>query len=235
MKRGKLMFSRKNVTSVAAALMILVGVGSARVGATDLSTGSSVLDQVNNLAAQARTAGGSSASTDIAKPLTPGPAPLTKFTATGRLTESLTSGACTNNPIAVSACSSASCDALTLTGTVDGNSVGKSALNVCFTLFSASSGVCLGNGLGIGTLTAANGDAVNLSFAGNFCVNDENVSTVTLFLSLNLNYIVEGGTGKFATETGTGTMFTSNIFVNPSGSTISGTGELAMTGTLSKN
>jgi hypothetical protein len=227
------MFSRKTVASVAVALMILVGVASARAGMTDLPANSSVLDQVNNLAAQARAAGGSS--TNVAIPLTPGSAPLTKFSATGRLTESLASGACANNPIAISACSSVTCDALTLTGTVNGTSVGKSTLNICFTLFSSSSGACLGNGLGIGTLTAATGDAVNLSFAGNLCINDENISTVTLFLTSNLTYLVEGGTGKFLTETGTGNMAVSTILVNPSGSPIPGTGQIAITGTLSKN
>jgi len=227
------MFSRRTVTSVAAALMILVGAASSMAGVTDLTNNSSVLDQINNLAEQARAAGGSSA--NVAILLTPGPAPLTKFTATGRLTESLASGACANNPIAISACSSVSCDALTMTGTVNGTSVGKSTLNICFTLFSSSTGACLGNGLGKGTLTATNGDAVDLSFTGNLCINDENLSTVTLFLTSNLTYLVEGGTGKFATETGTGNMAVSSIFVNPTGSPIPGTGEIAITGTLSKN
>jgi hypothetical protein len=234
MKRGKSMISRRTVASVAAALMILVGVASAPAGAMDLSANSTPLDQVNNLAAQARTAGGSSPA--IANPLTPGPAPVTKFSATGRLTESLTTGACLNNPIAISACSGGGCDALTMTGPVNGTSVGNSTLSACFTLLpTTSSGACLGNGLGIGTLTAANGSVVNISFAGHLCINDENISTVTLFLSSNLTYLVEGGTGKFATETGTGNMAVSTIFVNPMGGVLPGTGEIAITGTLSKN
>ena len=56
------MFSRKTVASVAVALMILVGAASARAGVMDLSPNSSVLDQINNLAAQASAAGGSSPS-----------------------------------------------------------------------------------------------------------------------------------------------------------------------------
>jgi hypothetical protein len=204
-------------------------------GVTDLTANSSVLDQINNLAGQARAAGGSSA--DAVSPLTPGPAPLTKFSATGRLTESLANGGCSNNPLVTSICSGGGCDALTLTGTVNATALGKSTLNICFTLLPSSSGVgpaCLGQGLGIGTLSAANGSAVNLSFVGNFCINDEN-ATPTLFLTSNLTYLVEGGTGKFATETGTGNMAVSTIFVNPTGSPIPGTGQIAMTGTLSKN
>jgi hypothetical protein len=227
------MFSRRTVTGVAAALMILVGAGSSMAGVTDLSPNSTVVDQINNLAAEARPAGESSA--NAVSPLTLGSAPLTKFSATGRLTESLASGGCQNNPLTAS-CGS-SCSALTLTGTVNATSLGKSTLNICYTLETTSSlGTCLANGLGIGTLTAANGDAVNLSFAGSLCINDEITTTpMTLFLSSNLTYLVEGGTGKFATETGAGNMAVSTIFVNPSGSPIPGTGQIAITGTLSKN
>jgi hypothetical protein len=223
------MLSRKTVTSVAAALMILVGTASA-----GLSAGSTVLDQVNDLAAKARSAGGSSG--NVANPLIPGPAPLTKFSATGRLTETLDNGPCLNNPIAVSTCSGGGCSQLSLSGTLNGTGVGKSTLDICFTLLpSTSGGACLGNGLGIGTLTAASGSALNLSFAGNLCINDEDIPTVTLFLSSNLNFMVEGGSGKFASETGTGNMSISTILVNPTSTPYSGTGEIVMTGTVSKN
>ena len=226
------MFSRRTVTSIAAALMILVGAASSMAGVTDLSPNSTVVDQINNLAAEAKPAGASTA--NVASPLTSGPAPLTKFSATGRLTESLANGGCLNNPLTATC---TTCSALTLTGTVNATGLGKSNLDICFTLDSSSSlGICLDNGLGIGTLTAANGSALNLSFAGNFCLNDETTSApVTLFVSSNLAYIVEGGTGKFLTETGTGNMVVSSIFVNPTGSPIPGTGEIAITGTLSKN
>jgi hypothetical protein len=234
MKRGKDMLSRKTVARVAAALIILVGAASAPAGAMDLSANSTALDQLNNLAEQARATGGSGA--DVANPFTPGSAPLTKFSASGRLNESLASGGCSNDPLITSSCSGGGCSALTMTGTVNATSLGNSTLNICFTLLpSTSHGICLGNGLGIGTLTAANGALLNLSFSGDLCINDENTSTVTLFLSSNLAYLVEGGTGKFATETGTGNMSVSSIFVNPTGSPIPGTGEIAMTGTLSKN
>jgi hypothetical protein len=224
------MFSRTTITSVATALMILIGAASSMAGVMDLSPNSTVVDQINNLAAEAKPAGGSTS--NIAAPLTPGPAPLTKFSATGRLTESLATGGCLNNPLTATC---TTCSALTLTGTVNATGLGKSNLDVCFTLVSSSSlGICLGNGLGIGTLTAANGSAVNLSFSGSLCINDE-TTTPTLFLTSNLTYLVEGGTGKFATETGTGNMAVSTIFVNPTGNPIPGTGEIAITGTLSKN
>jgi hypothetical protein len=229
------MFSRRTLTSVAAALMILVGAASARAGMMDLSPNSTVTDQINNLAAQARAAGGSSASADVAKPLMGGPAPLTKFSAAGRLTETLATGGCLNNPISATC---TTCSSLTLTGTVNASGLGNSTLNICYTLDAMSSlGICLANGLGIGTLTAKNGDAVNLSFAGSLCIADENPATppVTLFLTENLTYLVEGGTGKFLTETGTGNMSISGIFVNPVSNPIAGTGEIAITGTLSKN
>jgi len=225
------MFSRRIVTDVTAALMILVGAASSMAGVTDLSPNSTVVDQINNLAAEARPAGGSSA--NIATPLTPGLAPLTKFSATGRLTESLATGGCLNNPLTATC---TTCSALTLTGTVNATGLGKSSLDVRFTLLSSSSlGICLDNGIGIGTLTAASGSALNLSFAGNLCINDEDIPTVTLFLSSNLNFMVEGGSGKFASETGTGNMSISTILVNPTSIPYSGTGEIVMTGTVSKN
>jgi hypothetical protein len=122
-----------------------------------------------------------------------------------------------------------------MTGQVNGIGLGKSTLDACYTIFLASnSGVC-SSGLGIGTLTAANGKAVNISFAGNFCLADINTSTDTFYFSTNLTYVVEGGTGPFATETGTGNITTSNIFVNSSSPPISGIGEISINGNLSKN
>jgi len=47
--------------------------------------------------------------------------------------------------------------------------------------------------------------------------------------------MVEGGSGKFASETGTGNMSISTILVNPTSIPYSGTGEIVMTGTVSKN
>jgi len=50
-----------------------------------------------------------------------------------------------------------------------------------------------------------------------------------------LTYIVEGGTGKFATATGAGILTTEDIFVNPPMTPDPGTGEITMTGSISKN
>ncbi len=123
-----------------------------------------------------------------------------------------------------------------MSGQVQGTGLGKSTLDACYTIILGSSnGACL-SGLGIGTLTAANGKAVNISFGGNFCLADLNTSTSTLYYSTNLTYVVEGGTGPFATETGTGNITTSNIFVSGGSTTpIPGTGEISINGNLSKN
>lgn len=59
--------------------------------------------------------------------------------------------------------------------------------------------------------------------------------TVTIYYSSNLTYIVEGGTGKFATATGAGILTTEDIFVNPPMTPDPGTGEITMTGSISKN
>jgi len=122
-----------------------------------------------------------------------------------------------------------------MSGQVNGIGLGKSNFDACLTILTASrSGVCY-NGLGIGTLTAANGKAVKISFGGNFCLADKNTSTDTSDYSTNLTYVVEGGTGPFATETGTGNITTSNIFVISGSTPIPGIGEISINGNLSKN
>ena len=70
---------------------------------------------------------------------------------------------------------------------------------------------------------------------GDFCLADEKVAPPTLDFNSNLSYAVEGGIGPFATETGNGNLTASDIIVNPTGTTFLGTGEITMTGTLSKN
>src|ERR1700674_3780572 len=130
------MLSRRTVTRVAAALMVLFAAASARAGMMDLSPNSTVTDQINNLAAQAETAEGSSASSDVARPLMGGSAPLTKFSGNGRLTETLTTGGCLNSPISKTC---TTCSSLTLTGTVNATGLGSSTLNICYTLDAMSS------------------------------------------------------------------------------------------------
>jgi hypothetical protein len=189
------------------------------------------IDELNRLAEQA-----SPSSQSI--PETAGTAPVTKFTATGRITEVLAAGGCTNNPTITSLeCTpSTNCDSLTMTGTVSATGLGKATLNVCNNIIlSTSTGACL-NGLGIGTLTAANGHLINIAFGGHLCLSNEVVGPpITAVFDSNLSYDVEGGTGPFATETGNGNLTASDVIVNPSTMPFSGTGEITMTGTLSKN
>jgi len=222
------MLSRKTVASFAVGLMLFVGAVNAKAGSTDLAT--NPLDQISNFAAQARAAGGSAPSTASLAT-----APLAKFSANGRINETIGAGGCLNNPLTAT-CTSSNCDFLTMSGQVNATGIGKSNLDACFTLILSSfSGLCY-NGLGIGSLTAANGNKVNIAFGGNFCLADETLSTITLFYNSNWSYVVEGGTGPFATETGNGNITASTIIVNPPSSLpYSATGQFTMTGGLSKN
>jgi len=223
------MLSRKTIAGFAAALMLLVGAASARAGSADLTAGAGPLDQISNFAAQARAAGGSAPNI----PSLAAPAPLTKFSANGRWSGSWAAGGCLNDPITAS-CSS-SCDSITMSGQVTATTLGKSTLDACYAaIVSTSSGACL-NGLGIGTLTAANGNKVNIAFGGDFCIADEITSTLTIYYSKNLTYVVEGGTGPFATEKGTGNLTTSDIVVATGSPPLPVTGQINMTGIWSKN
>jgi hypothetical protein len=223
------MLSRKVAAGFAATLVLFVGAANARAG----STGSDPLDEtISNFTAQAKAVGGSAPIS-----LSAGTAPLAKFSASGRINETIAAGGCANNPTLTSLeCSpSTNCDALTMTGQVTATGLGKSNLDACLIIvLSSSSGACL-NGLGIGTLTAANGNKINISFGGDFCVADENMSTLTIFFNSNLSYAVEGGTGPFATETGNGNLTTSDILVNPGSLPFAGTGQFNMSGIVSKN
>lgn len=227
MKKNRLL-SRKMVTNVAAALLFFAGAASAWAGSTDLLGNSGPLDQLLN----APSAGAApSALPDVTRL-----APVTKFSANGRLTESLASGGCANNPLVTSLCSSSgSCANLTMTGQLVAAGLAKPTLDACFTIITAtSSGACY-NGLGIGTLTLANGKVVNIAFGGDFCAADENSATSTVYYSSNLTYVIEGGTGPYATETGVGNIAASNIFVLGGGTPAPGIGEIAINGNLSKN
>ena len=128
------------------------------------------------------------------------------------------------------------CDNVTVTRQLSATGLGKAILNACYIIvLSSSLRECL-NGLGIGTLTEANGNLINIAFGADFCLADELVGPpVTIDFNSNLSYAVEGGTGPFATAKGTGNLTASDIIVNPSGTTFSGTGDITMTGTLSKN
>jgi hypothetical protein len=212
----------KIVVGVAAATLFLVSAASAQAGP---------IDELNRLAEQASPSAQSVPETAVT-------APVTKFSATGRITEVLATGGCTNDPLITSSfCSpSTNCDSLTMTGTVSATGLGKATLNACYNvILSSSTATCL-SGLGIGTLTAANGHLVNIAFGGDLCLSNEAVGPpIMIAFDTNLSFDVEGGTGPFATETGNGNLTASDIIVNPSTIPFSGTGEITMTGTLSKN
>jgi hypothetical protein len=222
---GDRVSTRKMVAGFAAAMMLLIGTPSAKAGP---------IDELNRLGAQASPTGGS-VPDNLASPVA---APVTKFSATGRISEILSPGGCANNPFITGAlCSpSTNCDNITMTGQVSTTSLGKATLDACYiVVLSSSLGECL-NGLGKGTLTAANGNLINIAFGGDLCLADELLGPpVSIDFNLNLGYAVEGGTGSFLTETGNGNLTASDIIVNPSGSIFPGTGEFTMTGTLSKN
>lgn len=216
--------SRKAKASLAAAVMLFAVGGTAKAGLNE---------QISQFAAQANSRGASAPA-----PVSPMiVAPVTKFSATGRINESLASGPCAGNPI-VSSCTN--CDALTISGQVNATALGKSTLNACLTVdnsaFDTNTGglpVCF-NGLGTGAITAANGNAVNIGFGGLLCIADENIAAVTIDLTTNLTYVVEGGVGPFSSAKGSGNLATSFVVVNPS-STLAGTGQVTMNGSLSKN
>ena len=220
------MSSRKIIMGFTAAMMLLIGAASAKAGP---------IEELNRLAAQASAAGGSTP--DNIASLTV--APVTKFSATGRITEVLSPGGCANNPtITTLLCTpSTNCDNVTMTGQVNATGLGKATLSACLIIIVTSSlGECLNGALGIGTLTAANGNLVNIAFGGDFCLANEKIGPpITLDFNSNLSYAVEGGTGPFATETGNGNLTASDIIVNPTALPFLGTGEITMTGTLSKN
>jgi hypothetical protein len=233
METRNLTVIRRTLITIVAALGLFIFAVNAKAGSTDFMGAGGPLDEVSKLAARASGAPAS------VVPAVPPSAPVTKFSAIGRVTDSLDAGGCANNPtITSSVCSpSTNCDAVTFTGPVTATGLGKSNLNACLIIvLSTNSGACL-NGLGLGTVTAANGDVVNIAFGGDFCVADENLSSgPTIYFNSNLSYVVEGGTGKFSTETGNGNLTFSDIIVNPPISPPDpGTGEVTMTGTMSKD
>jgi hypothetical protein len=232
METRNLTVLRKTVVTIVAALGLFMYAVNAKAGNTDLMGTGGPLDEVSKLAARA-----SGAPASVVPAVTPS-APVTKFSANGRVTESLDVGGCANNAtITNSLCSpSTNCDAVTVTEPVTTTGLGKANLDACLIIIlSTSSGACL-NGLGIGTLTAANGALVSISFGGDFCLADESLSGPTVYFNSNLSYVVEGGTGKFSTETGNGNLTFSDIIVNPPMNPPDpGTGEVTVTGSLSKN
>jgi len=213
----------------AAATMLLVIAASANAGP---------LDELNRLAAQGSAAGASTPNNISSEAAA---ASVAKFSATGRINEVLAAGGCANNPLITSSlCNpSTNCDSVTMTGTVSATGLGKATLNACHIIILSPStdlGECLVGGLGVGTLTAANGNSINIAFGGDFCLANELAGPpIIIDFNSNLSYVVQGGTGPFVNETGNGNLTASDVLVNPTSIPFTGTGEVTMTGTLSKN
>jgi hypothetical protein len=180
--------------------------------------------------------GGGAASTEQSPAPEVSGAALGKFTATGRITESIATGACPGS-FEASSCSSG-CDAVSITGPVSATSLGNSTLSACLTVNDLTSSVfssCL-NGFGTGTITAGNGNSIKLAIGGVLCIGDAfpvPTPTTAIFVGTD-SYSVEGGTGPFATALGSGTVAFSDVITNLSGVPIAGTGQVSIAGTLAK-
>jgi len=180
--------------------------------------------------------GGGPASTEQAPVPAVSAMPLGKFTATGRITESIATGACAGS-LEVSACGT-NCDAVSITGPVSATSLGNSTLTACLTITNLTSSIfssCL-NGFGTGTITAHNGNSITLAIGGLFCIGDAfplPTPTTVIFVGTD-SYSVEGGTGPFTTALGSGTVAFSDVITNLSGVPIIGAGQVTIAGTLAK-
>jgi hypothetical protein len=189
-----------------------------------------LIDQLHQLG------GGGAASTEQSPAPEVSGGALGKFTATGRVTESIATGACPGS-FAATSCTSG-CSAVSITGPVSATSLGNSTLAACLTvndLTSADFSSCL-NGLGTGTITAGNGNSIKLAIGGVFCIGDAfplPTPTTAIFVGTD-SYSVEGGTGPFATALGSGTVAFSDVITNLSGVPIAGTGQVSIAGTLAK-
>lgn len=186
-----------------------------------------------------------SSSANSATPAAATSSPLGKFTATGRVNETLNTGPCPGS-IATTACSTPSdCDQLQITGPVVATAVGKANLSACLTFDDSTIqtgnntlGICF-IGIGEGTLTANKGDTVPLVFSGEFCVANEFPlpTPTTAVFEMNTAYSISGGvTGRFADAVGNGNLTASSEFDNIAAGSppFSGTGTLNMVGSFAK-
>lgn len=165
--------------------------------------------------------------------------PPAKFTATGTVNVVLDNGPCANS--VVSSCSSG-CDQFQISGPVQATSLGKSTFSACITIDNSTVATqnnklnaCF-NGLGTGTVTAANGSTIKLGIGGLICISDEFPLPTpnTLVFVLNDGYSVEGGSGKFSTANGTGTVAASMFFAVPQNLPGTGAGQISLVGALGK-
>jgi hypothetical protein len=165
-------------------------------------------------------------------------APLGKFAASGRVTESIDTGACPNSLESSTCTSSGGCDQITISGPVNATTLGKSTLSACITITALTSSTfssCF-NGLGNGTITANNGKSLTFGIGGLFCIADAipaSSPTSIIFVG-NDTYAVEGGTAPFTNAVGTGTLSFTDVITNLTTTPIAGSGQLTMAGSFAK-
>jgi hypothetical protein len=168
-------------------------------------------------------------------------APLGKFAASGRMTESLDNGACAGSVAATgTACTPATnCVQVQFSGPVNATGLGKSNLAGCMTFdntaVSPTLSTCF-DGLGTGTITGQGGKSITLAMGGLLCVGDEfPLPTPTnIIFVLASSYSVDGGSGAFANAVGSGNMSLSALITNITMPPIAATGQINFAGTLAK-
>jgi len=194
-----------------------------------------LMDQIQKLA-------GPSTPSPAAAPAITATTPLGKFAASGRVTETLDTGACAGSLAASLDCTPATnCVQVQFSGPVNAAGLGKSNLAACITVdntaVSPNLNVCF-DGLGTGTITSANGkNSITLAMGGLLCAADEfplPTPTSALFV-LTSTYAVEGGTGSFATGVGSGNVSLSALIAPITTPPFAATGQINFTGTLAKH
>jgi len=179
-----------------------------------------------------------SASPQSAAPNAAAAAAQKKFTAIGPVAETLAIGVCPNTYAATFCSAPNACDEISISGSVTATGLGKSSFSGCLTVNNASSDTPLETcfaGLGTGTLTAKNGTVV-IAFGGHLCVADAFPSptpTHAIF-SFDSAYVVESGTGSYATAAGSGNLTSSLIITNVTTPPVAGSGTLNLTGSFAK-
>lgn len=197
-----------------------------------LSVHADAVDEINSLISSSAPTAHEQAKTSASA----ANAPLGKFAASGRVTESIDTGACPNSPVA-SSCSSG-CDQVSITGPVNATALGNSTLNACITITNLASSTfssCF-SGLGQGTIAAKNSKSITFGIGGLFCIADAlpPSSPTSIYLVGTDTYAVEGGTAPFTNAVGTGTLSFTDLVTNVSSTPIPGSGQFTMAGTFAK-
>jgi hypothetical protein len=213
---------------ISAGLVVLFGTFNVNSAAE-----AGLLDRIQKLA------GPSTSSSSAAAASSTGP--LGKFAASGRVTESLDTGACAGSVAASgSLCTTAgNCAQLQFSGPVNATGLGNSTLTACMTFdntaVSPTFDSCF-DGLGTGTITGANGKSITLAMGGLLCDADQFPlpTPTSLMFVLTSTYAIEGGSGAFANAVGSGNVSLSALIVNPTATPIPASGQINITGTLAK-